>query len=197
MRIDPRLIIGVVLVVGSTVGVTSLVSGLDDASEVYTAATTLSPGDRITADDLVVERVRFGAPAIRYLEPDALPRDGLIVVSTVRKGELVPVASVDDVDRAGLATVVVSSRAALPRDVEVGALVDVWAAHRVERGAYDPPAVIVPGAEVAATTGGGGIVDGGAASVELLVPRERVAVLLEALAAEDVIDLVPTRPTDE
>jgi hypothetical protein len=197
VRIDPRLVIGVVLVAGSTAGVYALVSGLDDATEVYTAVQTLTPGDRITADDLVVERVRFGASAERYLAPDPLPADGLVVTSTVRSGELVPLAAVDDVDRAGLATVVVASRAALPREVEAGSLVDVWSAHRIERGAYEPPTVLVAGAEVAAISEGGGLVESGAVSVELLVPRERVAVLLEALAAEDVIDLVPTRPESE
>ncbi|MGI9823177.1 SAF domain-containing protein [Agromyces sp. Marseille-Q5079] len=197
MRLDPRLVIGVVLVAGSTAGVYALVSGLDDATEVYTAVQTLTPGDRITSDDLVVERVRFGSPAARYLEPDSLPDEGLVVTSTVRKGEFVPLASVDDADRAGLATVVVASRAALPRDVQVGSLVDVWSAHRLERGTYEPPAVLVPGAQIAAISEAGGIVESGSATVELLVPRERVAAVLQALAAEDVIDLVPARPESD
>lgn len=197
VRIDPRLIIGVVLIAGSTAGVYALVSGLDDATEVYTATQTLTPGERVTSDDLVVERVRFGAAATRYLEPAALPEGGLIVTSTVRAGELVPLAALDDVDRAGLATVVVVSRAALPRDVEVGTAVDVWSAHRVERGTYEPPAVLVAGAEVAAISENVGLVESGAASVELLVPRERVAAVLQALAAEDAIDLVPARPAGE
>ncbi|MFF2370107.1 hypothetical protein [Agromyces sp. NPDC058110] len=194
VRIDPRLIIGVVLVVGSTAGVFALVSGLDDATEVYTAAETFTPGDRIRAADLVVERVRFGSGDQRYLEPDALPEAGLLVTSTVREGELVPLASVDDLDRAGLATVVVASRTALPEGVSRGSVVDVWAARLVERGEYEPPVVLVPEAEVAAVSGSGGMVDDGSVTVELLVPRDRVAALLQALAADDVIDLVPARP---
>lgn len=197
VRIDPRLIIGVVLIVGSTAGVFALVSGLDEATEVYTAAETLTPGDRVRAGDLVVERVRFGSSEARYLEPDALPEDGLIVTSTVREGELVPLASVDDLDRAGLATVVVTSRTALPGGVDRGSVVDVWSARRIERGEYEPPAVLVPEAEVAEVAGGGGMVDDGSITVELLVPRDRVAALLQALAAEDVIDLIPARPSAE
>ncbi|MET4160180.1 hypothetical protein [Agromyces sp. PvR057] len=194
IRIDPRLVIGVVLIAGSTAGVYALVSGLDDATEVYRAAETLVPGDRIRSSDLVVERVRFGSSEVRYLEPEAIPDAGLIVTSTVRAGELVPMGAVDDVDRAGLATVVVTSRAALPESVRRGAVVDVWSARQVERGEFEPPAVLVPEAEVAAVTGGGGMVDSGSVAVELLVPRERVAALLQALAAEDAIDLVPARP---
>ncbi|GAA1943655.1 hypothetical protein [Agromyces allii] len=194
IRIDPRLIIGVVLIVGSTVGVYTLVSGLDDATEVYTATETFTPGDRILESDLVVERVRFGAADVRYLEPDALTDGGLLVTSTIRQGELVPLGAVDEVDRAGLATVVVPSRGALPEGVVRGTVVDVWSARRLDRGDSAPPTVLVPEAEVAAVIDSGGMVDGDSRSVELLVPRERVAALLQALAAEDAIDLVPARP---
>ncbi|WP_082462244.1 SAF domain-containing protein [Agromyces sp. Leaf222] len=194
IRIDPRLVIGIVLIAGSTAGVYALVSGLDDATEVYTATETLTPGDRIRPADLVVERVRFGSAEARYLEPDAVPEEGLIVTSTIRAGELVPLGAVDDVDRAGLATVVVTSRAALPEGVDRGSVVDVWSTRQLERGAVEPPSVLVPEAEVAAVTGSSGMVDSGGVSVELLVPRERVAALLEALAADDTIDLVPARP---
>lgn len=197
IRVDPRLIIGVVLIAGSTLGVSALVTGLDDATEVYTAAETLTPGDRIRPDDLVLERVRFGSGDARYLAPDDLPDEGLIVTSTVRAGELVPLGAVDDLDRAGLATVVVTSRAALPEGVTRGGIVDVWSAHRVERGEFEPPSVLVPAAEVAAVTGSGGMVDSGSVAVELLIPRDRVAAMLQALASEDAVDLVPTRPDAE
>jgi len=197
IRIDPRLVIGIVLIAGSTAGVYALVSGLDDATEVYAATETLTPGDRVRASDLAVERVRFGSSEARYLEPAVLPEDGMIVTSTIRAGELVPLGAVDDVDRAGLATVVVTSRAALPEGVARGSVVDVWSARQVERGDFEPPSVLVPEAEVAAVTGSGGMVDSGSVSVELLVPRERVAALLQALAAEDAIDLVPARPEAE
>ncbi|ANJ27641.1 hypothetical protein [Agromyces aureus] len=197
IRIDPRLIIGVVLIVGSTAGVYTLVSGLDDATEVYTATETFTPGALIREADLIVERVRFGSTEVRYLEPDALPDGGLLVTSTIRSGELVPLASVDDVDRAGLATVVVPSRGALPEGVDRGTVVDVWSARQLGRGESEPPTVLVPEAEVAAIIDSGGMVDGDQRSVELLVPRDRVAALLQALAAEDAIDLVPARPEAE
>jgi hypothetical protein len=40
------------------------------------------------------------------------------------------------------------------------------------------------------------MVESGASSVELVIPREKVAALLEALAAEDAIDLVPSRASE-
>jgi len=61
LRLDPRLLIGLVLVAGSTTGVWALVNGLDDAIEVYSVRDTVTAGSRIDAGDLVVESVRLGS----------------------------------------------------------------------------------------------------------------------------------------
>ncbi|GAA4367841.1 hypothetical protein [Agromyces bauzanensis] len=193
VRLDPRLLIGIVLIAASTTGVWALVTGLDDSAEVYAARGALTPGARVDADDLDIATVRLGATATHYLAPGDLPEGGLIVVRTVEAGELVPGSAVDTVDRAGLATVVVPSRGALPSSLGPGATVDVWAARRADRDTYEPPAVLVAGAVIAALQESEGVVDSGSRSVELLIPRERVAALLEALAAGDVVDLVPAR----
>lgn len=193
LRLDPRLLIGIVLIAASTTGVWALVSGLDDAVEVYVVRETVTPGTRIDAADLVAESVRLGPTASRYLAPGELPEKGLVVTRTVEAGELVPRSAVDDADRASLATVVVPSRGALPSGLDTGATVDVWAARQMERGDYEPPAVLVAGAEIAGIQEPEGMVDSGTVSVELLIPREKVAALLEALAAGDAIDLVPAR----
>jgi SAF domain len=197
LRLDPRLLIGIVLIAASTTGVWALVSGLDDSVEVYAARDTLTPGTRIDNADLTTESVRLGATADQYLVPGDLPAGGLVVSRTVEAGELVPDSAVDDADRTGLATVVVPSRGALPSGLGAGATVDVWSARRVERDRYEPPAVIVAGAEIAGIQEPEGMVDSGGASVELLIPREKVAALLEALAAGDAIDLVPARASSD
>lgn len=195
LRLDPRLAIGIVLVAASTTGVWALVDGLDDSIEVYAVRDTATPGSRIDADDLEIESVRLGTIAERYLTPADLPADGLVVTRTIEAGELVPASAVDDADRTGLATVVVPSRGALPSGLGTGSTVDVWSARLVERGDHEPPAVLVPAAEIAAIQQPEGMVESGGPSVELLVPREKVAALLEALAAGDAIDLVPARPS--
>ncbi|GGI47717.1 Flp pilus assembly protein CpaB [Agromyces flavus] len=196
-RIDPRLVIGVALVAGSALGVWALIEALDDTTDVVVASETLTPGSRIGADDLRVESVRLGAVAAGYMRPADVPDGGLVVVRTVRAGELVPSASVAEHDTAGLATVVIPGRGALAGEVAPGALVDVWAAAEPERGAIEPPAVLVSGAEVAAVVEADGMMSSSAPSVELLIPREKTAAVLEALAAGDVIDLVPARPAGD
>ena len=193
VRIDPRLLIGLVLIAGSTTGVFALVSGLDDAREVYVARETLTPGTRVDAGDLATESVRLGRSAANYLAAGDLGDGTLVVVRTVHPGELVPSGAVAGEDSTGLATVVVPSRGPLPADVGRGTLVDVWTAAELERGVFEPPAVLVSGAEVAGIIEQQGMVASDGVSVELLIPREKVAAMLEALAAGDAIDLVPAR----
>lgn len=192
-RLDPRLLIGILLIAASTTGVWALVSGLDDSTEVYTARGTLTPGTRVEAADLTTESLRLGATVDHYLVPGDVPEGGLVVSRTIEEGELVPASAVDEVDRTGLATVVVPSRGPLPSGLGAGASVDVWAARHIERDNYEPPAVLVAGAEIAGIQEPEGMVASGGASVELLIPREKVAALLQALAAGDAIDLVPAR----
>ncbi|MFE5672479.1 SAF domain-containing protein [Agromyces sp. NPDC056523] len=194
-RIDPRLVIGVVLVAGSALGVWALVEALDDTTDVVVASETLTPGSRVDVDDLRVESVRLGTVAGGYVRPSDVPDGGLVVVRTVHAGELVPAASVAERDETGLATVVIPGRGPLAGDIAPGALVDVWAAGEPERGAVEPPAVLVSGAEVAAVVEADGMMSSAGPSVELLIPREKTAAVLEALAAGDVIDLVPARPS--
>lgn len=196
VRLDPRLVIGIVLIAASTFGVWTLVSGLDDGVEVYVATETLTPGTHIRADDLATESVRLGASASHYLTEGEFPEGGLVVARTIDAGELVPNAAVDETDRTGLATVVVPSRGPLPAGVGPGTRVDVWTANEAEHG-YEPPTVLVSGAEIAGVIESEGMVSTGGTSVELLVPREKVAALLGALASADAIDLVTARASGD
>ncbi len=198
LRLDPRLLIGIVLVGVSTAGVWALVSGLDDSAEIYAVRDTVTPGTRLQESDLSLESARLGANATHYLAPGELPEQGLVVTRTIGAGEFVPDTAVDAVDRADLATVVVPNRGALPSELQVGSTVDVWAATELEQGAFEPPAVLVAGAQIAGIHEPEGMVaSSGGVSVELLIPREKVAALLQALAAGDAIDLIPARASTD
>lgn len=193
LRLDPRLLIGLLLVAGSTVGVWALVAGIDDTVEVYAVRDTLATGTPVDADDLQVVQVRLGAAGEHYLAVDALPADGAVLARTVGAGELLPVDALADPGEEQAATVVVTNRGPLSSKVRPGARVDVWAADAAERGVFEAPSVLVAGAEVSSIREGEGLGGGPGDAVELLVPREKVAVVLEALASGDAIDLVPAR----
>jgi hypothetical protein len=197
-RLDPRLAIGVVLIAASTAGVWALVTGLDETTEVYAVRDTVTAGDRIGAADLSPTSVQLGEALDRYVTRERLPADGALVTRTIRAGELLPRSAVTDPSAAGLATVVVAIRGALPGGLGAGSPVDVWSAAPLEGGTFAAPVVLVAGAEIAAVVEPGGLVAPGAgAEVELRVTHDQVGTVLTAIAEGDAIDLVAARPDEE
>ncbi|MCU1513191.1 MAG: hypothetical protein JWO10_281 [Microbacteriaceae bacterium] len=192
---DPRLAIGIGLVVISVVGVVSLVSVADGSTRAYGAKSFLAPGDRINSDDLVRLSVRLGGISGSYLLEGDLPADGLVVTKPIGAGELVPTASVGTTGGVDTTAVVVSPAAGLPRSVLPGSIVDIWAAREGESGVFGAPSVLVPSAIVVRIIRSDGIIsDGRSQSVEVLVPHGRTAKVLESLANDDAISLVPASP---
>ena len=190
---DPRFAIGLVLVVASVAGVYAVVSAADTSVQVYAARAALSPGDRVDAADLVATSIRFDGATDLYLVGEDLPEEGLIVTRPVAAGELLPASAVGNAAGERLASIVVEVGGQLPRSVEPGASVDLWAAREGEAGLYGPPIVIVSSATVVRLVESDGIVVNEASgAVELLVPRARVARVLEAIANGDALSLVPT-----
>lgn len=188
---DPRFAIGVGLVVVSILAVLGIVSSADRTIQVYSASAALSPGDRVEAADLAVQSVRLGGVAGKYLTAADVPETGLVVTRAVAAGELVPVSAVGSLAGLRVASVVVGVRGQLPQSVAAGTVVDLWSAHEVEHGVFGPPAVLVDAATVVRVIKPDGLVASGAQSVELLVTRSKTASVLEAVANQDAMSLVP------
>lgn len=189
---DPRLVIGLALVAASVAGVVALVSAADETTEVLAAGGALTPGDLVQRDDLAVVDVRLGAAAGHYLAPDDVPDEGIVVSRAVGEGELVPVDAVGSAEGTRAASLVLEVDGALAASVAPGAVVDVWAAREEEGGRFGPPLVIASGATVVRLVASESIVSGGeTTAVELLVPKSRIARVLEAAANSDAMSLVP------
>lgn len=189
---DPRLAIGLALVIGSVAGVVAIVSVADETVQVYAAADALAPGDRIDAEDLVERSVRLDGADDLYLVPDDLPGDGLIVTRAIAEGELVPASAVGSTAGLRLTSVVLEVDGALAASVVPASVVDVWAAREVDGGGFGPPSAIVTGATVVRLVAEESIVAGGqTTAIEVLVPRTKLARVLEATANGDTISIVP------
>ncbi len=182
---------GVLLVAGSVAGVLAIVGAADSSVRVYAAAADLSPGQTITVRDLELTGVRMDGGEGLYLSEAGMPAGGLVVQRTVRAGELVPLSAVGRVEGERFAAVVLEVADGLSGSIEPGSLVDVWAAGEISSDAYGPPRVLVSAATVVRLTKSEGFVDDGTRSVEVLVPRDRIAQVLEAMANENALSLVP------
>lgn len=190
---DPRLAIGLALVIASVAGVVALVSAADETTQVLAAAEPLAPGERIDRDDLRVLDVRLDGAVGKYLVPAKLPPEGLIVSRPVDEGELVPLAAVGTSDSGRLASLVLDVNGSLAASVQPGARVDVWAAPELEGGRFGPPAVIAGGATVVRLVTSDSIVAASqTTAVEVLVPTSRIARVLEAAANSDALSIVPS-----
>ena len=189
---DPRFAIGVLLVAASVAGVVAIVGAADTSVLVFAARAPLAPGDRVDGDDLVATSVRLDGADRLYLLADELPADGLVVTKPVAEGELVAASAVGSVLGEEQTAMVLAVNGELAASVVAGSGVDVWSARQSTSGVFEAPAVIVSAATVVRLVDRDGfVVDDGSAAVEVLVPRTQIARVLEAVANDDAISVVP------
>lgn len=186
---DPRLVIGVALVLASLAGVWFVVQQSARTESAWSATRTLLPGDTVSAGDVERVEVRLPQSQDRYLDAAADPV-GMVVASTVGEGEVLPLRALGSAAGLDRAAVVIDIQGALPRAVQAGSLVDVWTAAPSDDG-YEAPAVLVDDAIVVGVLEDDGILASSAQQLELLVPIDETAVLLEAMSNEHVLSVVP------
>ncbi|GGH37772.1 SAF domain-containing protein [Microbacterium album] len=191
---DARFLIGLVLIVASVAGVWLVVGAARQTTPVLAAASTLVPGQHVTAEDVRVVEVALGSAEGAYLEPQALAA-GLVALRPVGEGELLPAGAVGDAAQSTRTAVVVRSAVDVPASVDRGAVVELWETPPgAEPGAYETPRVLVGDAVVARVSRDDGVMAAGGTSLELVIERARVADVLAAVAAGSVLSAVPTAP---
>ena len=192
--LDPRLLLGLSLVLISVAGVVGIVSFADRTVAVYAAPQALSPGERVQAADLVQRNVSLDGADPLYLRVGSLPPEGLIVTRPVSRGELLPAAAVGDAAQADLTSVVVQVAGRVSAAVAPGASVDIWASPAADAAGtgVDPPTVVASRATVVQVLPDEGLVSRTQVAVEVLVPRARIAQLLQASSSGAALALVPT-----
>jgi hypothetical protein len=151
---DPKLIVGILLVLASVVGVISLVGAADQTAEAYTAREAIAVGEKLTVDKLNRVKVRLGDLEQHYLTPATGLADGLVAAQRIGKDQLVPRASFSQPDGLGRKPVAVTVDEALPAQAVAGSRVDVWVALPDTRNGFSQPTLLLPGAEIAQITPG-------------------------------------------
>ena len=147
---DPRLLIGILMVLASVAGVVALVGSAGKTVPMYVAKEALVVGQRLTADSFTIVQVQLGDVDGRYLDPQEGLAENSVAVRMVPKGELVSLSSIGQTDALDRKPVSVTVEEPLPKEVLVGTYVDVWVALPDERNGFQAPILMLPGAEVAA-----------------------------------------------
>lgn len=123
--LDLRLVLGVLLVLGSVLLGAHVVSAADATVPVWSASADLAAGTVLTPDDLVAVDVRLDHAARAYLSTGTQPA-GRTLSRAVSSGELLPRAALED--PSALVQVALPVQAGyVPPGLERGRLVDVYA----------------------------------------------------------------------
>ncbi len=199
---DGRLVVGVLLVLLSTVLGSVLLARADDRVPVYAARGTLVAGQHLTAGDVARVDVQLSDAAAAYLSAMRDLADDTYLVRDVRPGELIPASAVGtraDVGVQPLALLVDATAASV---LAVGSVVDLYVNRPARPEApgtttatatYAGPERVLEAVSVLSLSGDDGILGAGARTrtVQVLVPRERVQQLVADVDLGSKITLVP------
>lgn len=188
---DPRLLVGVLLVLVSVAGVVLLVGSADRTIEVFAARDGIAVGERLTEDNVVRAKVRLGETEEQYITAESGLPDGVVAVQRIGKDQLVPRASLGSVDELDRKPVALTIDESLPAQAVAGARVDVWVAQPDPRNGFSEPKLLLPGAEIAEVTSGPTALGSSKTTVLMvLVEDGQMPALLGAQANEAKISVV-------
>jgi hypothetical protein len=182
---DPRLWVGVLLVVVSVVAGARLLAAADDTVTVWSVAADAGPGARLDPDDLEPTRVRFadeGDLAGYFSADDELPAD-LVLLRGVGAGELLPRAALGSgetsADTVELPVAVDTEQ--VPPAVQAGSVVSVYLVGSRDSGPLLEDATVVDAPPLESTFG----TTTGRRQLVLAVPADDAAAFLAALGRVD------------
>lgn len=188
---DPRLLVGLLLVLASVVGVVSLVGAADRTTDVYVAQEAIAVGERLTPDNTARAKVRLGELEEHYISGEAGLPEGLVAVQRIGKDQLLPKESLGKPDELDRKPVAITIDEPLPDQALAGSRVDVWVAQPDTRNGFSEPTMLLPGAEIAQVTPGSTALGSSRSTVLMvLVSDDQMPKLLGSQANKAKISVV-------
>ena len=195
---DTRLLVGILLVLVSTVLGSVVVARADDRVPVYAARGHVSPGQRLTGSDVVRVDVLLGDGAAAYLPADRPVGGDTWALRDLRPGELIPAAGVGPAEAVTVQLVALLVDATSASALTPGSVVDVYVNRPVEGTTvglptYAGPERALESVSVVRVAAEDGVLAGSAASraVHVMVPREDVQGIVADVDVGARITLVP------
>ena len=193
--LDLRLVLGVLLVLGSVLVGARVVAAADATVPVWSAAGDLAAGTVLTGGDLVAVDVRLDDVAGAYLATSTRP-EGRTLARTVRGGELLPRTALEEpADLVQLALPVQAGY--VPPGLDRGEVVDVYAvadpAAGATAGGDGSVSLVVAAAPVQAVSGRTeGVLSTATTTVQVVVsvPADRAPVVLTAIGGRPLVVVV-------
>jgi hypothetical protein len=195
---DARLLVGVLLVLVSTVLGAVVVARADDRVPVYAASRDVAPGQRLTEADVVRVDVLLGDAAAGYLSADRPPPGDTWSLRALRPGELIPEQAVGSAAEVEVQQVALLVDATSASALSAGSVVDVYV-NRPKPGTtvglptYAGPELVLEGVSVVRVAGDDGVLGASAETraVHVMVPRAEVPDVVADVDLGSRITLVP------
>lgn len=193
---DPRLLIGLVLVLASVVLGARVVGAAQETIGVWALSHAVGAGQPLTASDLRVVQVHLDeGTTSAYLVGSEVPGPDLVALRGLGAGELVPRSALGRTGDLTSRPVTVPVAGNVPQGVQVGALVDLWVVRTDAVATTEEPTepeLLVEAAEVSAVAAGGGALGArSGADVQVVVPSAALPAVLQAVSQDDDLVLVP------
>jgi hypothetical protein len=192
--LDLRLVLGVLLVLGSVLVGARVLTAADATVPVWAAAGDLAEGTVLAADDLVAVPVRLDDVAQAYLASSTRP-EGRVLARAVRAGELLPRSALDE-PTGGVQLALPVQAGFVPPSLTRGQLVDVYAVADPVVGATAAGGgvdLVVSAAPVQAVSGRGeGVLSTATTTVQVVVsvPAGDAAGVLATIGGRGLVVVV-------
>lgn len=187
---DPRLIVGIVLVVASVLMGALLVSRLSETTPVLVARSPIVPGDAIDPDNLTTVEIRLGEQDELYVGGfEGIP-EGSVATRTVQAGELLPASAVGQAADVPLRPIVIPVDATVAESVTPGATVELWHTSPADRDGGEGEAQLLVEEGLVRSIDEGSSLGMRSMAVEVLVPRDELAAVLQVLSQEERLDVI-------
>ncbi|WP_070622401.1 hypothetical protein [Winkia neuii] len=173
---DPRLLAGIVLIIGSTLAGWFIIDRSSGGPAMVAAKTDLAAGAVLNkSNTMVVDGL--GAKSDIYLQAADL-KGNRPLARPVGKGEVVPKAALTSPDSVKSRPLVVAAGSPLPASVKTGDQIELWEVANSETGQAHEPALMCVASLVAATEEERAFSEG--VRLEVRVPNESVSRVLAA-----------------
>ncbi|MDO4254155.1 MAG: hypothetical protein Q4C81_03270 [Kocuria sp.] len=190
---EPRLLVGLGLVVLAVTGTVATVALTNSTQQYVVAARDLDVGTRVSAEDFRTVDVRLDGTAGTYLLGSTPLQEGAVIVDRIPSGQLVPADAVGDSSDLDRRPMGIPLTTALPGSAGAGDTVDVWVSERENNGrGWSQPRQILTGAELASVDQASGALGASQQmTAQVLVDEADVSAVVDALATESRITVVP------
>ncbi|MFC5296136.1 SAF domain-containing protein [Brachybacterium tyrofermentans] len=187
---DPRLIVGIVLVVASVLMGALLVSRLAETTPVLVARSPIVPGDVIGPENLATVEMRLGEQDGLYVGSlDAVP-SGAVATRTVQAGELIPLSAVGQASDVPLRPIVIPVDATVAESVAPGATVELWHTSPEADDGTSADAELLVSAGIVRNIDEGSSLGMRSMAVEVLVPQADLPAVLKVLSRDERLDVI-------